>query len=193
MDSRPQDRELLEGDAQIVVLREQGLQRGPDAPAVAAAIVEEFDQHDGALGIAGDRCLRIRIDLVAMALNGLLGQGGGLRIPLGLQRLLDLDQQLRLLEEIVADDLPDCLHRQIAERRGVSVAHGLGGSGGIAAALLYCFGIADDLCLSRPGGGEGEAKREAGCEEGAGEERAGFLHDGTESTRALPRLPASPL
>ena len=50
-----------------------------------------------------------------MALNRLLGLGSGLRIALGLQRLLDLDQQLRLLEQIVADDLPDRVHRQIAD------------------------------------------------------------------------------
>ena len=54
-------------------------------------------------------------DLVAIALNGLLRLSGGGRVALGLQRLLDLDQQLRLLEEVVTDDLPDRLHRQIAD------------------------------------------------------------------------------
>ena len=56
---RPQDRELLEDEAQVVVFREQGFERGLHPSAVAAAIVEELDQRDGALWIARDRRLRV--------------------------------------------------------------------------------------------------------------------------------------
>ena len=82
--------------------------------------------------------------------------------PLGLQRLLGLDKHLRVFDQILADDLPDGVNRQVSGRAcgcACTVGDSLCGGAGIARAVFRALCIADSLRLSRLGGGEGKGER----------------------------------
>ena len=106
----------LKTRAQVVVLREQGFHSRLDAPAVAAAVVEELDQRDRywPSGLPATGASGSEEDLVAVAPNDVLRLFGLLCGPLGLKRLPGLDQHLGVLQQVVPDDLADGVHRQIA-------------------------------------------------------------------------------
>ncbi len=61
-----QDRQLLEDEADLLVVLDQPLHFGQPALAVAAVEIEEFDDGDIAIGIAGDGAVRAAKDRLAV-------------------------------------------------------------------------------------------------------------------------------
>ena len=96
-----QDRELLVDVANVFVFRQQLLDQRVGTLAVAAVVVEEFDHGQAALGIAALRIL-VAIELLGVCLDQGLVVGSLLALLLGAQGVGHLDQDFRVLDQIVA-------------------------------------------------------------------------------------------
>ena len=104
-----QDRQFLEDDADLGIAFDQLDDVVQTALAVAAVVIEELDDGDVAVGIAGRSARRIAIDV-----RGVLGDGDLqllrlLLLHLGFERGLHLEEDLRIGDEIVLDDLLELL------------------------------------------------------------------------------------
>lgn len=112
-----QDGELLVDVADLLVLREQLLNEGMSALAVAAVVVEELHHRQAALGIAALGIL-VGEELLGMGFYQRLVVLGLLALLLGTQGVGHLDQDLRILDQIVAHDLLDIALGQLARLHG---------------------------------------------------------------------------
>ncbi len=80
-----EDRKLLVDDADLAVLAQQRLERRLDLLAIGAAVVEELDDRDVAVGIAGDRRGRVGDEALVLLGESRRGAGLGVRIHLVLR------------------------------------------------------------------------------------------------------------
>ncbi len=101
-----QDGELLVDVANVLVFGEQLLDEGVGALAVAAVVVEELDHGQAALGVAALGIL-VGEELLGVGLDQRLVILGLLALLLGAQGIGHLDQDFRILDQIVAHDLLD--------------------------------------------------------------------------------------
>ncbi|MNY02099.1 hypothetical protein D3C86_1346580 [compost metagenome] len=115
---RSQNRELLKDDAHLLVALQDFIHVSHGAFAITAIVIEELDQRDVAIRIA-ERQIEFRFE------DGLLVVGDGFRrlgvtrrILLAFKRILNLEHDFRVLDEILLDELAHFLLLLLIERMG---------------------------------------------------------------------------
>ncbi len=117
---RPEDRELLEHEAQVRVGRGQRQHVFLGAFAVAAIVIVELDDRGLAVRVADIAVIGGVEDVVLGSLDHFEVGDPLLFALLGLQRLLHIEQEFRVLHQIIADDVLDFDAVRRAIRRGES-------------------------------------------------------------------------
>ncbi len=130
-----QDRELAVDDAHLGVAGDQPLHVGVRRAAIGAGIVEELDERDVALRVAGDRAGEGRLDLGPVVAQQLADVAR-------LHRRHRLGDDLGVGHDIVVDD---ALDRRLVGRRRLA-APGEQQHGSESGAPHLCFFLARSFC-----------------------------------------------
>lgn len=102
---RPEDRKLLKDDAHLLVALQDIVHVAHGAFAITTIIVEKFDQRDVAIGIAERQIVFRFEDGLLVVGNRFRGLGVARSILLAFKRVLNLEHDFRVLDQILLDEL----------------------------------------------------------------------------------------